>query len=175
MIAQRTRRLYRVVALATAGLVLAGCAGEASPPPSTELRFKTDDFVIRVAPETKPTRALEPIYWRVMVHDAESGLPIQGGEGRIFGTNRDRKTVSNGLAGTEELGTYRSNLMFVTAGMWAMAIQFRRDSTKVLQKTQDWTQDILAAEEPGDFSPPSSSRPPEPPPGPAPDTTRKEP
>jgi hypothetical protein len=110
-----------------------------------------------------------------MVHDAESGLPIQGGEGRIFGTNRDRKTVSNGLAATEELGTYRSNLMFVTAGMWAMAIQFRRDSTKVLQKTQDWTQDILAAEEPGDFSPPSSSRPPEPPPGPAPDTTRKEP
>ena len=80
----------------------------------------------------------------------------------------------NGLAATEELGTYRSNLMFVTAGMWAMAIQFRLDSTKVLQKTPDWTQDIMAAEEPGDFSPPSSSRPPEPPPR-AKDSTRKEP
>jgi hypothetical protein len=30
-----------------------------------------------------------------------------------------------------------------------MAIQFRRDSTKELQKTQDWTQDILEADEPG--------------------------
>ena len=98
MIAERTRRLRRVVALAAAGLVMAGCGGGGSPPPTNELRFKTEDFVIRVSPETKPTRALEPIYWRVMVHDVKSGLPIQGGEGRIFGTNRDRKTVSNGLA-----------------------------------------------------------------------------
>ena len=174
MIAERTRRLRRVVALAAAGLVMASCGGGGSPPPTNELRFKTEDFVIRVSPETKPTRALEPIYWRVMVHDVKSGLPIQGGEGRIFGTNRDRKTVSNGLAATEELGTYRSNLMFVTAGMWAMAIQFRLDSTKVLQKTPDWTQDIMAADEPGDFSPPASSRPPEPPPR-ALDSTRKVP
>jgi hypothetical protein len=43
-----------------------------------------------------------------------------------------------------------------------------------LQKTPDWTQDILSAEEPGDFSPPASSRPPEPPPR-ATDSTRKEP
>jgi hypothetical protein len=175
MIAERTRRFRRVVALAAAGFVMASCGGGGSPPPKGELRFKTDDFVIRVEPETKPTRALEPIYWRVIVHDVKTGLPIQGGEGRVFGTNRDRKTVSNGLGETEELGTYRTNLMFVTAGMWAMAIQFRRDSTKVLQKTQDWTQDILAADEPGDFSPPSSARAPEPLPQPANDSTRKEP
>jgi len=174
MIAERTRRIRRVVAFAVVGLVMAGCGGAGSPPPSNELRFKTDDFVIRVSPENKPTRALEPIYWRVMIHDVKSGLPIQGGEGRIFGTNRDRKTVSNGLAATEELGTYRSNLMFVTAGMWAMAIQFRRDSTRVLQKTVDGTQDIMSADEPGDFSPPASSRQPEPPPR-AKDSTRKEP
>lgn len=174
MSAERTRRLSFGVVLTAATVFLAGCGGEASPPPSNEIRFKTDDFVIRVSPETKPTRALEPIYWRVMVHDVKSGLPIQGGEGRIFGTNRDRKTVSNGLAATEELGTYRSNLMFVTAGMWAMAVQFRRDSTKVLQKTQDWTQDIMAAEEPGNFSPPTTSRPSEPPPR-GKDSTGKEP
>ncbi len=174
MIVERTRRLHRVGALVAVGLVLAGCGGSGSPPVTNELRFKTDDFVIRVSPETRPTRALEPIYWRVMVHDVKSGLPIQGGEGRIFGTNRDRKTVSNGLAATDELGTYRSNLMFVTAGMWAMAVQFRRDSVKVLQKTPDWTQDIMAANEPGDFSPPASSRPPAPPPR-AKDSTRREP
>lgn len=175
MIAERPRRFRRVVALAAACFVIASCGGGGSPPPRGELRFKTDDFVIRVEPETKPTRALEPIYWRVIVHDVKTGLPIQGGEGRVFGTNRDRKTVSNGLGETEELGTYRTNLMFVTAGMWAMAIQFRRDSTKVLQKTQDWTQDILAADEPGDFSPPSSARAPEPPPQSTNDSTRKEP
>jgi hypothetical protein len=157
MIAGRTRWLSRAAFSLAAGLVMAGC--DAGTPPKNELRLKTEDFTVRVSPETKPTRALEPIYWRVTVHDANTGAPIQSGEGRLFATNKDMKTVSNGLAATEELGTYRTNLMFVTAGMWAMAVQFRRDSTKVLQKTQDWTQDILTADEPGDFSPPASSRP----------------
>jgi hypothetical protein len=143
----RARRFGRAALVLAAGVMIAGCDG--GRPPLRELRFRTDDFVIRVAPETVPTRALEPIYWRVIVHDKESGLPIQGGEGRIFGTNRDMKTVSNGLEETDELGVYRSNLMFVTSGMWAMAIQFRRDSNQVLQKTQDWTQDILNSDEPG--------------------------
>lgn len=141
------RRLGRAVVALAAGVMLAGC--DAGRPPKHELRFRTDSFMIRVSAETTPTRALEPIYWRVMVFDRETGTPIQGGQGRIFATNTDMKTVSNGLEETGELGTYRSNLMFVTAGMWAMAIQFRRDSTQDLQKTQDWTQDIRVADEPG--------------------------
>jgi hypothetical protein len=152
---QRARR-RRLASVLVAGLLLAGC--DAGETPRNELRFTTPDFTVRVSPETRPTRALEPIYWRIVVHDRETGKPIQGGQGRIFATNRDRKTVSNGLEETGELGTYRSNLMFVTAGMWAMAIQFRRDSTQALQRTQDWTQDILTADEPGDFSTPRSSR-----------------
>jgi hypothetical protein len=156
MILTRSRQFGAALLLA-AGLFTAGC--DAGTPPKNELRLRTEDFTIRVSPETKPTRALEPIYWRVSIHDAKTGTPIQGGQGRIFATNRDMKTVANGLEETEELGTYRSNLMFVTAGMWAMAVQFRRDSTKVLQKTQDWTQDILTADEPGDFSVPQSTRP----------------
>ena len=156
MIAERTRRLSRVVLSLAAGVVLAGC--DAGTPPKNELRLKTEDFTIRVSPETKPTRALEPIYWRVTVHDAKTGTPIESGEGRLFATNKDMKTVSNGLAATEELGTYRTNLMFVTAGMWAMAVQFRRDSTQILQKTQDWTQDILSADEPGNIQTPTSTR-----------------
>ncbi|MCA0376480.1 MAG: hypothetical protein LCH84_12570 [Gemmatimonadetes bacterium] len=151
----RTRRLGAAITCAVG--LLAGC--DAGTPPKNELRLRTEDFTIRVSPETKPTRALEPIYWRVTVHDAKTGTPIQAGQGRIFATNRDMKTVANGLEETGELGTYRSHLMFVTAGMWAMAIQFRRDSLQPLQKTQDWTQDILSADEPGDFSVPQSSRP----------------
>ena len=159
-------RIARAVCGVAAGLLLAGC--DAGAPPRNELRLRTEEFTIRVSPETRPTRALEPIYWRVVVHDTKTGLPIAGGQGRIFGTNRDRKTVANGLEATAELGTYRSNLMFVTAGMWAMAIQFRRDSTQVLQKTPDWTQDILSADEPGDFTTPQSTRQPEPAPPPTP-------
>jgi len=143
----RARWIAGAVLAVTAGAFSTGC--DAGRPPIRELRFRTDSFVIRVAPETIPTRALEPVYWRVVVHDRDSGAPIQGGQGRIFATNKDMKTVSNGLEETGELGTYRSHLMYVTAGMWAMAIQFRRDSTQPLQKTQDWTQDIHAAEEPG--------------------------
>ncbi|GAB1341066.1 hypothetical protein MASR1M101_01930 [Gemmatimonas sp.] len=143
----RARWLGVAVVAVAAGAFSAGC--DAGRRPIRELRFRTDSFVIRVSPETMPTRALEPVYWRVVVHDRDSGAPIQGGQGRIFATNKDMKTVSNGFSETGELGTYRSNLMFVTAGMWAMAIQFRRDSTQELQKTQDWTQDILSADEPG--------------------------
>ncbi len=170
MILARSRQLGAALLFA-AGLSVAGC--DAGTPPKNELRLRTEDFTIRVAPETKPTRALEPIYWRVTVHDAKTGTPIQGGQGRIFATNRDMKTVANGLEATEELGTYRSNLMFVTAGMWAMAVQFRRDSTKVLQKTQDWTQDILTADEPGNMALPQSARPAETPASaPAKDSTK---
>ena len=156
MTSTRARRFRTPVSILVAATVLSAC-GEGGRP-RNELRFTTDDFVIRVKAETTPTRALEPIYWRVVVHERESGKPVQGGQGRIFATNRDMKTTANGLEETGELGTYRSNLMFVTAGMWAMAVQFRRDSTQPLQKTQDWTQDIVKANEPGDFSTPTTTR-----------------
>jgi hypothetical protein len=156
MISACARRGRDAALLLAAGAMLAGC--DSSARPRNELRFTTDDFVIRVSPESKPTRALETIYWRVVVHERDTRKPVQGGEGRVFATNRDRKTTSNGLEETGELGTYRTHLMFVTAGMWAMAVQFRRDSTQPLQRTADWTQDIVKADEPGDFSTPSTTR-----------------
>ncbi len=165
---QRTRGLRRASSrysrlfasgLFAATTILAGCGS--STPTKRELRFTTDDFTIRVSPEVTPTRALEPTYWRVVVHDLKTGTPIQGGQGRVFATNRDQKTVANGLEEIDELGTYRTNLMFVTAGMWAMSLQFRRDSTQALQRTQDWTQDIQAADEPGNIRTPQSTRAPE--------------
>ncbi len=176
---QRTRGIRRVssrfsrrvvAGLLAGAATIAGCS--AGTPSKRELRFTTDDFTIRVAPEVTPTRALEPTYWRVVVHDLKTGTPIQGGQGRVFATNRDQKTVANGLEETDELGTYRTNLMFVTAGMWAMSMQFRRDSTKALQRTQDWTQDIQAADEPGNIQTPMSTRAPE---KPAPAAPKKEP
>ena len=150
-------RLSRLSAIVALSLVAAACEGDTRP--RGELRFVTDSFAVRISPETRPTRALEPIYWRVVVHDRNTGTPIQGGQGRIFATSKDHKSIANGLEETGELGTYRTNLMFVTAGMWAMALQFRRDSTMPLQRTEDWTQDILSADEPGNFTPPASQVP----------------
>lgn len=156
MMSSCARWLRPMVSLFAIVAVMAAC-GDGTPQ-RRDMRFTTDDFVIHVGPETTPTRALEPIYWRVVVHDKETGKPVQGGEGRIFATNRDRKTTANGLAETGELGTYRTHIMFVTAGMWAMGVQFRRDSTEPLQRTPDWTQDILKGAEPGEITPPTTTR-----------------
>ena len=142
----RPRRMMLLGSLAVSTM-LAAC--DSSSRPLNELRFTTDDFVIRVSAEEAPTRALEPIHWRVIVSDLKTGKPIEGGQGRVFATSQDRKNIANGLAPTGELGTYRTNLMFITAGLWAMGVQFRADSTKKLQQTVDWTQDIRAAEEVG--------------------------
>lgn len=150
-------RLSRLVLLAAVPVISAACEGDNRP--KGELRFVTDSFSVRISPETRPTRALEPITWVVVVHDRKTGTPIQGGQGRIFATSKDRKSIANGLEETGQLGTYKTNLMYVTAGLWAHGLQFRRDSTMPLQRTEDWTQDILSADEPGDFTTPMSSIP----------------
>jgi hypothetical protein len=40
--------------------------------------------------------------------------------------------------------------MFLTAGEWALGVQFRRDSTQALQRTLDWRQVVRPAAEPGE-------------------------
>jgi hypothetical protein len=99
---------------------------------------------------------MEQVAWTVHVTDRETGQPIDAGEGRIFASSRDGKNIANGFAKLEEVGAYRTTLFFITAGTWAMGIQFRRDSAAVLERTQDWTQDVRTGDEPGDFTLPSS-------------------
>jgi hypothetical protein len=108
-----------------------------------ELRLYTDDFAMRISFDPTPPRALDDVRFRVVVRDKETGQPIEGGQGRIFATNEDRHNIDNGLTAGAELGTYYTTLRFVTAGPWAMGIQFRRDSTQRLQRTNDWMQDVL--------------------------------
>ena len=146
--------------LAGAALGLAGLAGCTAGPPtdSQTTRLWTDDYYIRVTSEPSPPRALEQVQYTVVVQDKKTRAPIDIGEGRIFATNEDRKNTDNGFEKAPEPGTYRTKLFFAVAGNWAMGIQFRKDSTQRLQRTNDWYQEVLAATEPGQDAAKARSR-----------------
>lgn len=144
----RTRRGVVAHALLLATLAVAGVSC-APPPDSATIRLGTDDFELRVTPDVSPPRALERITYTVVVWDKKTREPIANGEGRIFATNADRKTSWNGFTYGPEVGTYRATITFVTAGEWAIGIQFRRDSTQTLQRTHDWRQLVRNESPPG--------------------------
>ncbi len=120
-------------------------AVQACAPPADDVgvvRAWTDDFEIRLKADVVPPRALEQITYTITVVDKKTREPIVNGEGQLFATNADRKTVYNGLTYGPEPGTYRAKIMFITAGQWAMGFRFRRDSTQALQRTEDWWQQV---------------------------------
>lgn len=129
------------------GLALAWVVGTlVSCGPSPDygvVRLWTDDFEIRLTSDITPPRASERINYTVLIRDKKTREPIADGEGRIFATNADRKTVWDGFTYGPEVGTYHTTITFVTAGEWAMGVQFRRDSTQALQRTLDWRQTVL--------------------------------
>ena len=144
---RRSRAFGWLFAAALGAAALGACAG---PPQDDEktIRLWTDDYYIRVTSDPSPPRALERVAYTVVVQDKKTRQPIDIGEGRIFATNEDRKNTDNGFEKAEQPGTYRTTLFFATAGPWAMGVQFRRDSTQKLQRTNDWMQDVLQATEP---------------------------
>ena len=132
--------------LALALAMAALCAAIACTPsaPRNDIRQWTEDMMFRISPEPSPPRAREKVRYKVVVLDKESRQPIEHGEGRIFAMNADSAKTWDGLAKGPEPGTYYANLNFVTAGQWAIALEFRRDSTRRLER-MDWTQDVRAA------------------------------
>ena len=132
-------------------LALMAC-GPSLPP--TDVRAWTDDFELRIRPDMVPPRALDQIPYIVIVRDKKTHEPIADGQGRIFATNADRHSISDGFLYGPEVGVYHATLMFATAGEWAMNVQFRRDSTKRLQRPDnDWRQDVDVGTEPGNTKP----------------------
>ena len=132
---------FAVVALAS---LLFSCG-----PPSRaalEQHLWTTEFEIRISSDVIPPKALEPIRYSIVIRDRKTHEPIANGQGRIFATNSDRKTIWDGFAYGPEVGTYHARLMFLTAGDWMMNVQFRRDSTQALQRPpDDWRQEVGAA------------------------------
>lgn len=138
-------KLPSAFAAVAVGMAALGC-GPADQ--TREMRMMGEQRNYRISVEPMPPRALEPARFRVVVRDKETGQPVQGGEGRIFATSFDGAGTDDGLAAGEEVGTYYGRLFFVTAGDWAMALQFRGDSTERLERV-DWMQTVLGEREVG--------------------------
>jgi hypothetical protein len=112
-------------------------------PRDVSMRLLSEDMVFRISTDPTPPRAREPIRYKVVVRDRETGQPIEGGRGQVFATSRDGVDVYDPLLPGEELGTYYATMNFITAGEWAVAIRFQRDSTKKLER-MDWMQEVFA-------------------------------
>jgi hypothetical protein len=122
--------------------------------PNTDMRSWTPEFEFRISSDIVPPRALEQVHYTITVRENKTHEPIANGQGRIFATNADGHSIYDGFSYGPEVGVYHATLMFVTAGDWAMNLQFRRDSTKALQKPDnDWRQTVLVASEPGSTKP----------------------
>lgn len=128
-----TRR--RAAILACAGVALLACGPR--EPRRIEVKAYTDDFALRVSWNPSPPYAREPITFRVVVRDKKTGEPIENGEGRAFANNAGGQDTWDVFAPSLESGTYIAKLRFLTAGEWALGIQFRRDSLSRLQRPED--------------------------------------
>jgi hypothetical protein len=139
-------RATRAVCLLAAAVVAAACTAR-DPEVAKDTRMWTDDFAFRIRMTPRPPFAREDVIVRVIVADKASGAPVENGEGRIYASSRDSVDIYDGLERGPEPGTYYAKLNFLTAGDWAMGLQFRRDSTQRLQSTNgdDWYQTVRNA------------------------------
>jgi hypothetical protein len=120
-------------------LAIASCS---RAPRQRELRLISTSYRFTIIPSEAPPRAREAILYRVVIRDRENSQPIETGEGQIYASNEERSNTWDGFAKGAEVGTYYGKLNFVTAGLWAVAIRFRRDSLHPLEKVE-WMQDVL--------------------------------
>jgi hypothetical protein len=104
-------------------------------------------YSFTIIPSQAPPYAREATLYKVVIRDRESRQPIEMGEGQIYASNEERANTWDGFAKGQELGTYYGKLNFVTAGLWAVAIRFRRDSLHALEKVE-WMQDVLNERQP---------------------------
>ena len=137
------RLVQRVVAAMLAVAVIAGCTTR-DPQAAIDTRMWTDDLTFRIRLTPRPPFAREDVIVKVVVSDKKSGAPVENGQGRIYATSHDSVNVFDGLERGPEPGTYYAKLQFVTAGEWAIGLQFRRDSTEKLE-TMDWLQSVRNA------------------------------
>ena len=141
----------RLAALAAVVLVAAVCGQQAESPKG--MPGYTDKYMMRISSDPAPPRARQRNTFKIVVRDKETGVPIDGGEGLLYGSTNPKKKEGDHyidvpvmkvwdtfVAGAEP-GTYYANVNFVVATDWAMGIRFRKDSTQKLEQV-DWMQTV---------------------------------
>jgi hypothetical protein len=131
------RRLAALVAL---GALTAACGSA----PRADIRLWSEHYEFRVNADPSPPRAREPIIYTVTVLDKDTRQLIEKGEGQVFASSIDKANTWDSFVPGREAGTYSAKLNYITAGDWGVAIRFRRDSTKPLERV-DWVQTVRGA------------------------------
>jgi hypothetical protein len=146
LVSRAARCVRRAMPLVVFGGLVAACTTQ-DPEAKLDTRLWTNDLAIRVRFTPRPPYAREETLVRVVVTDKETGAPVENGEGRIYAMSRDSVNIFDGLERGPEPGTYYAKLSFLTAGEWALGLQFRRDSTQSLQTVDDppWYQSVRNA------------------------------
>lgn len=108
-----------------------------------EFRQMSQSFYFTVTSNPAPPHARESVLYKITVRDRESREPIETGLGRVYSSNVDQAKTWDALTKGAEVGTYYAKLNFITSGDWAIAIEFRRDSSARIEKVE-WMQDVLA-------------------------------
>ena len=126
-------------------LTLVACGNR--EPRERQLRLNSNSYSFTIVPSTSPPRAREAILYKVVIRDRKTREPIETGEGQIYANNEQGASTWDGFAKGAELGTYYGKLNFVTAELWAVAIRFRRDSLRPLEKVE-WLQDVMNERQP---------------------------
>ena len=133
----RSGSMLMVAAMAV--LATACGRGEARP---QGMRYMSTTYLFTVEPEQAPPHAREPILYKVVIRDRKTREPIQNGEGQIYSNNAEGARTWDGFTYGPQIGTYYGKLNYVTSGLWAVGIRFRRDSLHSLEKIE-WMQDVL--------------------------------
>jgi len=128
-------RSFLVAALAVAA---AACSGDDRPDP---LRQMSNSYSYTISPDDSPPHARQDIHYVIQIFDRKTRQPIDNGEGQLFASNNMGAKTWDGLTYGPEVGTYHAKLNFVVTGTWAVAIRFRRDSIRPLERI-DWMQEV---------------------------------
>ena len=126
--------------------VLVSGAVSCGPPRRPELRQCSQSYCYIISSDPVPPHAREDVMYTITVKDRKSDQPIETGEGRIFANTAEMARTYDGFVKAPQVGVYSAKLNYVTAGQWAVGIQFHSDSTKPLEKTE-WMQDVLPERE----------------------------
>ena len=129
----------RTMIMMTGALLVGACAPK--DPRELTMRLHSASYAFVIGPSEVPPYAREATLYKVVIRDKKSRQPIETGEGQIYANNIERASTWDGFQKGAELGTYYGKLNFVTAGTWAIAIRFRRDSLHALE-TVEWVQEV---------------------------------